>query len=449
MPSQDVQGGIVNLGVLEGKLGSVVVEGNKRYQQDVLLAPFAEVMGGVVTQEGIESAVLYLSDYPGLGSFSVFRPGKKVGETEILLKIQKEEGYIVTGSLDNHGSRYTGEYRARANGTIYNPTGAGDRLDASLLATLKPSNGFYGTLSYQRPVFGVRNSMGINYARNKYDVGKELSDQDISGESITGSLNLTHSFKRGRMENLSGKFDLSHKRSETKRPSVLLGQDKLTVATAQLDFDRVDTKWGNGGVTQGTFALSVGLPDSIGSMGRDGDGVSSRIGGSGTRAGGDFTKASFSLSRLQSINPTHSLSIRLNGQYSSDLLTSMEQMPIGGPNSVRAYAPSDLLVDKGIFGSVEWLMRAPGFQEKPAFLGKTWGEVLDLALFLDAATGYLNDPLATEEESVDAAGIGAGVQITLPQQLRARLDVAYPITARDPSNSREPQYYFNLNYRFH
>lgn len=147
------------------------------------------------------------------------------------------------------------------------------------------------------------------------------------------------------------------------------------------------------------------------------------------------------------MTPKHMLHVSFRSQHSEDLLTSLEQMAIGGPNSVRAYSTAEFLRDTAVSTSVEWLMRAPGFDQWKAFGNKRWGEVLQVSLFIDYAKGWLNDALASDREVVSLSGIGAGFRFNY-ENFSARFEFASPLGDEPPGNDRDPQYFFEMNYGF-
>ncbi len=105
VPVQSVDGGAVKIQIMEGLLGNVVTEGNKMYKPKVLSQPFTKLIGQPVTKESIESALLTVSDNPGLSSFGVFQPGTRVGTADIMLKVQHEKRFESALRWDNHGIR--------------------------------------------------------------------------------------------------------------------------------------------------------------------------------------------------------------------------------------------------------------------------------------------------------------------------------------------------------
>ena len=113
IPVQTITDGTVDIQVFIGKLGRVVAEGNKKFHLNTLEKPFKKLIGQPVTQHEIEEALLILTDFAGLSVFGVFRPGIKVGEADIVLKVQQEKPYDVDYRLDTHGLKETGINRFR------------------------------------------------------------------------------------------------------------------------------------------------------------------------------------------------------------------------------------------------------------------------------------------------------------------------------------------------
>jgi len=446
VPQQDVSGGKVVIKVLEGQLGNVLSEGNKKYSSALLAAPFQGLIGKALHKDDIESAILIITDYPGLTAFAVFKPGEKVGTTDLVLKIKDEDAVDATVTWDNHGSQFTGEYRGRFDVSVNNIFGYADSLDMTGLYTSKPENSFFVAVGYEIPIFTPEYRLGIRHSRNEFVIDPSLSGSLIGGDTQIGSAYVRKNIVRSRAKNIYSTLDVSIKSAKTEISNSVVSVDDLSVLSLELGFDGIDTELG--GINQGTIKFSRGYANVFGAMGDNGTEGSSRTGGSGRHAGAEFTKIFLDYARLQAVKKNQSILVNFNAQYSNDLLVSLEQMAIGGPDSVRAYAPSDFLVDSGIFMSVEFVFNAPGFADKPAFAGRTWGEVFQVSLFGDGAMGWTNDPTVDQEEKISVAGYGVGLQLRLPNEFDARLDFSRPLGDRKASNDRETQVYFKLNYTF-
>ena len=98
--------------------------------------------------------------------------------------------------------------------------------------------------------------------------------------------------------------------------------------------------------------------------------------------------------------------------------------------------------------TLEWIINAPGFADKPTGGNRTWGEIFQLSFYADYAYGEINNPLQFQEPTVDYSGYGMGLQFNVPGNIYARFDVASPIGSRVASNDRDPQYYFRMSYTF-
>ena len=160
-----------------------------------------------------------------------------------------------------------------------------------------------------------------------------------------------------------------------------------------------------------------------------------------------FEKINASYTRLQSLARNHYLQVRLEGQYSEDVLTSLEQYAMGGPNSVRAYPISEYLHDSALFTSVEWIINAPGIADKPAFGGRNWGEVLQFSIFADYANGHLNKS-NSPDKNVELSGAGISLDFRPNETFFARMDVATPLGSRDASNNHDPQMWLTGGFNF-
>jgi hemolysin activation/secretion protein len=451
IPAQEVDDGVVTIEVFEGKLGTVVFQGNEMYRDAVLAAPFEDLIDAPVTASGIESAILTTSDYPGISVFGVFQPGTEIGETDLIVRVQDERRWQASLRADNYGTRFTGQYRVFADVQVNNPLGIGDRFYAAILRQFDPTNGKFWQLEYELPIGLPGTTMGVSGQRNPFDVGSDLAAADLSGESEIFRLFGRHSLVRSRQKNISSILTWRRSNAVTSQAGVPIAEDVLSVAEIEFDFDSIDSR--ARGLNLGAFGFTFGLGDLLGGHGANEAAQQpvppSRRGGSGKFASNDFFKAYGSYSRLQTLAQDISLLLRTEGQWSSDLLTSLEQFNIGGPASVRAYPVAEALFDRGVFGSLELTVNAPGFSHVPAFGGLTWGQVLRVSFFSDFAYGQLNDPVVSDRASAGFYGYGAGLAFGIPGELQGRVQYARPFSGADrASDGDDDRWWFELTYQF-
>jgi len=453
IPAQEVDDGVVQIAILEGNLGNVLVEGNKNYSSEVLAKPFADLIGAPVTASDVESAILTAGDYPGLSVFGVFRPGENVGDTDLVVRVQDERPWDLSVRADNHGTRFTGKNRLVIEGSLNNPSGAGDMLSGTVLRQYNPANAFFGQIKYQRPFWVPGLSAGASFERNPFNVGAEVKAAGISGSTTAADVFFDKSMIRSRELSVYGKLGYRRERSVTAVDKRRTAQDNLSFLYGEMRYESINAE--ARAIDAGTLGFAYGLGNKFGGNGRSqaaGQAIApSRQGGSGNFASNDFWLFQGNFSRLQKITNDVSFLARFEGQFSNSRLASPEQYSIGGPTNVRAYNVSEFLVDTAFFGSMELSMKAPGFADAQFTEGTTWGNVLRVSFFADYAWGRLNDPTPTDISNLNVGGVGAGVNINLPGQTLGRLQWAYPVGVRvpgDPGDRSTGRWWADVTYQF-
>jgi hemolysin activation/secretion protein len=438
IPAQDVKEGLVTLQIVEGSLGNVTVDGNRSYQTDSILGPFEGLIEQPINQVDIEEALLTLQDYPGLMVFGTFRQGQTLGNTDLVVSVRDEDRFYIRPSIDNYGSEFTGDQRFMLQFGVNNITGGGDRISGYVLKTASPSNGDYYGLQYEAQTKNAKNAFGFGVAENTFDVRAVATATNpdlVHGEVQQSNFFYERRFANRRRFRLDGTLDIAQKDADIVQPGAD-PRDELSVLSYMLDFYTVGSR--QRGINLGYFRVTGG---------DNGGPLPSRVGGSGAIAEGGYSKFDFLYQRMQRIGDNHALLLRLGGQQSSDLLVSLEQYPIGGPVNVRAYPVAEALVDTGGAATLEWIIDAPGFANRP--IGpRTWGDIFQLSFFYDYGGGELNDPLANQSEKYNFRGYGMGLQFSVSEKFYLRIDGAKPDTAIEPSNGKDPQYYVSFNYTF-
>jgi len=455
LPVQTVTEGVVKLEVLEGRLGRVLAEGNQLYSEATLQRPFKALINEPVSQQEAESALLVLTDFPGLTAFGMFQPGQRVGETNMLIRVPNEQRFTATVRTDNHGSDTTGVWRGRASAQWNNPTGNADQLGLTLQHSVSPANSLFAELNYQIVI--DRDWRASAYAnRNAFSVGGDFENLDIRGDSSQIGLGAERIWQRSRERNLSSRLEFASKKATTDRLGRQSNQDQLTVMTLAMDYDSVDTRYG--GLNYAGLEVSMGFSGLLGAMG-DTDSAEelpreelpSRQGGSGDYAEGGFAKTLLFYSRLQNITDNSSILARTEFQYSPDLLVAMEQYAVGGADHVRGYPSSYTLYDTGGLFSLEYILQAPFIGDQEAFGGWRWRDLLQLSVFYDHSSGKKNDPLLSEVDGwFQLSTLGVGVRFSVPDQLTSRLQFAVPVIDGSGNDDEEaqPRLWFDLAWHF-
>ena len=477
IPVQTVSEGIVDIKIFIGRLGRVIAESNEGYSDSLLRRPFLELVGQPVSQKNIEAALLTLTEYPGLSVFGVFQPGRKVGETDIVLKVQEEKWYDVAYRADNHGLQETGRNRFRTVVDWNNPIDLADRLSFTFQQTYNPKNSYYWALDYQ-VYLGDNFTLSLGTFKNRFDIGGEFAEDNISTETSNYSIELNRSFILSRQQNLSGTLAFNRKVTTTMAAKEQTSTSRLAVLSMAVDYDLVDSydpfrnlinlfrkepdNNSGGGLNFLTVTLSRGFNDIFGAAGSSNNqsllpasSRSSRLGNeTGEFAAGQFTKLEVNYRRLQLMTKNQSLLFRTEFQWSKDILMPLEQYSVGGPENVRGFSDAQGLFDRAYFLSFEYIFNAPFIADRPAFLNRTWGELLQLSFFYDFVSAQQNDALNTEVDRntsgkwVTYRSVGAGLRFNLPGAIDSRLMYSAGLGPEKPNNGRGGQIWGDFTYSF-
>lgn len=433
---------LVEIRVLEGRIGEVEVKGASRYRAGTLAAPLRQLQGQPLRKQDVDGALLYVRDLPGVSVSSVLQPGKREGETDVLLVASEApRPYTVSLGGNNYGTELTGRYRAQLGLAWNSPLGLGDVLSANYAYSLDPRQSRIGALSYALPVPAVPGLGGvIGASRSELEVRNGV----FAALGLKGPTSVVYAgsdWKFVNRENLQWQASLRYlrERSQLSAAGIRLSDQKFDVVELGTALRRTDLRW------RGIDLLQLSLRQSLKDRSATPDLVS-------PQHDSHFTIARLGYTRMQYLSRTQRLYLKLNGQYSDDALTPMEQFAVGGPDSVRAYPVSDALGDRGYYAALEYHVDAPGFADAASpFNGRPWREVLELDVFADHARVYPaggNRMLAQAVETFD--GIGAGVTVRVPQfkNFELRLSAAKPTGGRDASDGRDVRFYSRFGFTF-
>ena len=361
LPEQDIRNGLVEIAMIEGRVGAVNLQkvGAVRLTEQRLGAALESQRGAVIRGDLLQRPLLLLNDLPGVVARATLSPGREAGTSDLNLKV--EEGRPVSGLVDadNFGSRYTGVARVAAEVNLNDPSGHGDlaTLRAQITEQMRLVRG-----GYQTAVGSDGLRLGVNGSALRYTLCCDFAPLQSRGRANELSVIANYPLLRSLAGNVSVAANLTQRdmfnqtiagttsdktvRSLSAGLSGDLGQaDALTVWSVNLLGGRAD--------------LSRWAPDLAA------DALSARV-------DGDFVKASYALQHERQLAPAWSLKMALNGQFASRNLDSSEQMGLGGPFGVRAYPVGEALGDEGHLLSLEARYRASAQWEGSAFLDQGW-----------------------------------------------------------------------------
>lgn len=179
---------MVQIQILEGRVGRIIVKGNKRYYADVIAAPAQQLRDKPLQKSTVDSALLYVRDLPGVTVASTFQPGRQTGDTDLIMVAHEAKNpFTFTVGADDYGTSLTGRYRALAGVTWNSPLGIGDTLAANVDYALDPNQNAYGSLVYTAPLVVVPGlSMTGGWTRSELQISSDgLAALKVRGPTTT------------------------------------------------------------------------------------------------------------------------------------------------------------------------------------------------------------------------------------------------------------------------
>lgn len=384
LPAQKVQGGIVEITVLEGQVDTVqVVTAQEVRLRDAVVQAHTEGLAQKqpVVQAELERKLLLLNDMPGVVARGTFTPGASTGTADVVVSVAEEEPLALRVEVDNHGSRSTGEYRAGLQMQLRDLSGWGD--STTLRGTISNGGGLVsGSIETRWPIGGDGLRVGAHLSRLTYFLSGRFGTLGATGVANTFGVDADWPLWRSTRGNLWLKAGADYKRLNDEVRVV--GQERPRSSTTGMLSANGDLRddWLGGGASAVTAQLWGGSLDA------------------GAAGSSSFKKAQLQLARQQAVWGPVSAYARVLAQYTGRDLDSSEKLGLSGPAGVRAYAPGEASVDLGRVWTAE-------LRYGLAHLG---GQ-LTLSLFHDAASGVISRSGGTGND-VRLRGNGFGLQWT-------------------------------------
>lgn len=402
LPAQRVENGVVRIRLVEGRVGKVVVEGNRATAASYFTKRIRLKPGDLIRLDEITKELRYFNRVNDDQVGVQLTPGEEFGTTDCILIVQEAQNQRMV-FVDNGGRDETGLVRLGATYVHSHVFGHGDPLTIS---GVWAQGTLVGSISYRVPV-GVRGArFTIGYDSTQIDV---LSPgfEDLEIRSCASDLHMEFSYPLAVTPTLRvwGPIQLHHKRSNSTFSGASLVGSVIRTAEAGLL-----VQWeGSGMVGYGQCGYQAG---EIKLENDDAEGK-----------GSPFSKGSCSFTGQAALADKYLLTIRGVLQETNDELPSSEKLSIGGASTVRGYPEGALTGDRGYVTSVEL--------EVPI------SSRLSGSVFLDHGGVFAANGSVAANGSGHLTGMGVGVSVRVLPGLSCKM--AYGM-----SQQRSPRWHVSL-----
>jgi hemolysin activation/secretion protein len=347
LPKQTIQGGVVEIVVLESKLGAVSVDPSSttRLDSDIAVGRVQaqQEPGAPMRPSALEAGIASLNSLPGVAASATLVPGQAEGQTDVRLRV--EDTPLVSGLVqaDNASPRSVGSWRGVGSAALNDPIGLGDQETATILR----SNGSeYGRIGLAAPVGPSGLSLGINASYLDFAIDREFNSSDSRGTAATVGASASYPLWRRDGLLLDTTLTYDHKRLVNQTADLTVSINQIDVGGLGVSGSMRDDLLG-GGITSFGVSASFGQLD-LGAV--PSNLANDRI---SARSQGDYAKVDAVLSRLQHVAVKTDLLLALSGQWADKNLDSSEKFSLGGPSGVRAYPVNEANGDEGWLASAE------------------------------------------------------------------------------------------------
>lgn len=393
IPAQKVVNGVVNIHIVEGRIGKVAFRGNKRHSSAFLAARTELIKPGMlVTADRLENNLLLLNDLPGVRAKVVLEPGANFGATDAEVKLEEK---LFSGSIgaNNYGRKETGQNKVELALNLNSPFGWGDQLALSGSSTQHELIRYW-KVGYSLPLNTIGTRLAIGSSNAAYDVSGALAVLGINGEVKTTELVVSHPFVRSRQHNQYLSIGVKRSHLVQNALGAQISDNRISVLTTTYQINHIhdDTS-----VTNASFGLATNFKKLK----------------SATQQDAVFARMELDINHVSPFIKQWDLYLRGNYVRSRDMLPDTEKFSLGGPASVRAYRPSEVRGDSGylvtaelrrpftVMGKMgifrltadagEVIYKMPGFSDnrdrlRSVGIGATFYPVRGMTASIDAAT---------------------------------------------------------------
>jgi hemolysin activation/secretion protein len=436
IPPQTIQSGVVKIQVVEGKLEDIQITGNRRLNANYVRSRLAIATSAPLNRQRLLEALQLLQLNPLIQNVSAeLSAGSRSGVSLLEVKISEAKTFSSQIVLDNGRAPSVGSFRRRLQLNEANLLGLGDALSLGYTNT-DGSNSF--DASYTLPLNARNGTLSLNYGITSSNVIEPPFDfLDIESASRYYELTFRQPIVQTPTQDFALGLTASRRESDISwrpefgPPSVLSpGSDEQgRTRVSALRFFQEWTSRNSREVIALRSQFNLGLDvlnPTINQIAPD-----SRF----------FSwQGQAQWARL--LAPETLLLLRLNTQLASTTLLPIEQIGLGGQDSVRGYRQDYLLTDNGTFVSAEVqvpILRLPQIDS-----------TLQVIPFVDFGVGW-NSSGRENPENPDPntlAAVGLGLRWSQGDRFTLRLDWGIPLVSVD-SNDRTLQengLYFSLFY---
>ena len=404
LPDQTIADGVITYQLIEGRLTAVEVIGLHRLRADYVRDRVALDANQPLNVYTIRDRLFLLQQDPRILRLDgVLLPGVRPGEASLRVNVDESAGGEAYFTLNNHRPPSVGAERGEIALLDYNFLGLGDSLTLRAGQT-DGSNDL--DLGYAVLLDSRDTTLNLRYTRSDSRVIEAPFDQlNAQSKSHTAGIGVWHFLRKQPQLELSLGLSFEQRKSE----GFLLGEpfafSQGTPADGQVRLSvlRFAQSWlrhDNERVIVARSTLSDGIAVANATIDHNAE------------PDGRFLAWLGQLQWVERLSGhKDEVLVRTDVQLSKEPLPALEQLAVGGANSVRGYRENEQVRDSGVFASLEI--------RHEVWADPSRGRRVQLAAFYDHARSWNRDRPTPGPGTLSSVGLG--VRGTAPSWLEFEL----------------------------
>lgn len=473
LPEQDLERGEVRFRIIEARIGRVIVEGNRFFDEANIRASVPSVAPGRAPNiNAIARNLRVANENPAKQVTMLLRSGQEEATVDALVRVVDEAPRKFGVTVDNTGNPQTGRLRTGLGFQHANMSGADDVLTLQYVTAPysehRTPDGQIDRLSfpsgkvqifgagYRLPLYAPGDSVDFSAGYSNVNSGTVAGLFNITGRGVIFGARYTRNFdKIGDYEHrLAVSLDYRSYENKGVRPAGGSTQQLIPDVVVHPITLLYSGLWR---AQDSETGFSIGFSRNIpgGNDGRGGrggaafppgsgfcDSRSSTVDGSTECANANYTIWRWSLNHNRALAADWQARFAVNGQWTRDMLVAGEQFGVGGADSVRGFLEREVTNDWGYRGTVE--LYTPDFG---GWTGVAGARARALA-FVDQGRVQRNRPGPGEVHAQSIASTGLGLRFARGNNLSFRVDAARVIDRGGQQSKGDSRVHFSLSYVF-
>ncbi len=436
IPEQAVLSKVIHLDIIENRVGTVTVTGNKWFSTEKILSELPSIAPGqVIKLQQLQLEANRINRNPDFKVIPDMQPGKAPESVDMTLKVTEQMPLHGSLELNNRSSYDTTALRLNT-ALRYDNLWQRDH-SFSLQYQMSPQQ--FGEVkvasgSYTLPAFWDRDDKVVLYGVwSNTDTASAAGFNNLGNGTIFGSRVIIP---------LQGVGDYSHTAvlgvdyKNFEETVGLIGAEGVKTPISYFPFSVAysSSLRDDGGSTSFNAGLNMSFRGAVSDARQFED--------KRYKARGNYITMTAGVERSQKLPGDFTLLAKMDGQLADQPLISNEQYSSGGVESVRGYHESEASGDNALHGVLE--LAAPDLLKK---VGKDRFSLTPY-IFYDAAELWVKEPLPAQQSLAGLSGAGFGMRGTLFGALDYQSDYGFALRDTNRTKAGDSYLHFKVKWQF-